>query len=263
MNNVNRNPNYPSAVISQSPIQKSDCYDLCGTKDLIIINVLKYKQRSTNINHEENQEHEERTGSQKDVERLEIAFCSRDFNIVRKLTNGEVFYDQVESTLKSYVDSDAKPSFFAIAIMAHGDEGDLVAFSDWKCESVNKILEPIFKSPKFLGIPKLILCQFCRGVSQKYACHALDSIDSKKQKNALADTVQFFATAKGNPAFRTENGSPFITSFCEKFQREPDLMKVAFEVNDEISSQEFENNGEIYRVVPVLEVTLCKKIVFS
>ena len=252
LNNLNQNSNNNSTVISQSPTKKHGCYDLSGTKDLIIINVMKYTNGKP------------RTGSEKDVERLETAFGSRDFNIARKLTSGEVYYDQVKAALKSYVQSDAKPSFFAIAIMAHGDEEDFVRFSDGMPVSVNKILEPIFKSPKFLGIPKLILCQFCRGNSQAYTCHSLDSAELKKEKfaNSLADTVYYFATAKGNPAMRSKDGSPFITSFCEVFQREPDLMTVSFEVNREVADQEFWTNGDAYRVVPVFNHSLRKRIVF-
>ena len=255
MNNLYRNSSYQAAMISQSLNKKNDCYDLTGTKDLIIINVLKY----TNA--------QPRTGSEKDVERLENAFDSRGFNISRKLTNGEVLYNQVKAALKSYISSDAKPSFLTIAIMAHGDEEDRVLFSDGHRESVYKILEPIFKSSKFLGIPKLILCQFCRGYSRIYAGqdnYTLDSADLKKHNiNSFTDTIYYFATAKGNPAMRSKNGSPFITSFCRVFQREPDLMAVSFEVNREVADQEFQTSAETYRVVPVFNHSLRKRIVFS
>ena len=254
LNNLNQNSNYSSPIITQPRDKKSDYYDLSGDKDLIIINVSKYTNGKP------------RTGSEKDVERLENAFDSRDFNIARKLI-GEVYYNPVKAALKSYVKSDAKPSFLAIAIMAHGDEEDRVMFTDGYRESVNKILEPIFKSPKFLGVPKLILCQFCRGISQIYACqeyHTLDSADLKEHKyiNALADTVYYFATAKGNPAMRSKNGSPFITSFCKVFREEPDLMAVSFEVNREVADQEFCTNDDTYRVVPVFNHSLRKRIVF-
>ena len=258
LNNLNQISNYSSTMITRSPVKKNQCYDISGTKDLIIINVLKYKNGKP------------RTGSEKDVERLENAFESRDFNIAKKITTGEVLYDQVKEALKSYVKSDARPSLFAIAIMAHGDEEDRVLFSDGRLESVNKILEPIFKSPKFLGIPKLIICQFCRGNSQIYACqvdknNTLDSVDSKNDKfiNALSDTVYYFATAKGNPAMRSKNdGSPFITSFCKVFQTESEFMEMSYEIHTEVAAKEFWINGEIYRIVPFLSQSLRKKIVF-
>ena len=35
--------------------------------------------------------------------------------------------------------------------------------SDGKSIMLLKVLEPILVSPKFTGVPKLVICQFCRG----------------------------------------------------------------------------------------------------
>ena len=40
-----------------------------------------------------------------------------------------------------------------------------IQFSDGKAIKLLKLLEPILVSSKFRGIPKLVICQFCRGGS--------------------------------------------------------------------------------------------------
>ena len=235
------------------------CYDIEGERDLLIVNISKFVY-----------EHD-RYGSEEDVDLLRFEFQKRDFELFSNSLNGHVSYQDFQRLLDSYLKSKRKPKLFAIAIMSHGVENDYIEFSDGELRSIYQILKPIFIDEKLSGVPKLIIGQFCRGTSliSTGLNVAVDSVnDSPKTINGQADTLFYFATAKGNLATRDpKKGSPFIKEFCKIFRRENNLWNMSIAINRNIAEQVFriDYEGDIskYFQIPVFCHTFTKNLVFE
>ena len=235
-----------------------ETYDIDGDRDLLMINISKYDSS------------QERIGSDKDIKSLKAAFMRRKFQLFREALDGEVKKCDVQDLIDSYIQSHRKPKLFAIVVMAHGGEHDRVQFTNGYMLSINKLLEPLFNSEKLYNVPKIIVCQFCRGVSLITTSFQLDSADkTQSHSNTQADTMFFFATAEGNPAVRhPETGSPFVNEFCRVFCSENNAFNMSLKINKKLKKQEFQvfhESGESgkHRQVSSVRQTLEKQLIFE
>ena len=131
-------------------------------------------------------------------------------------------------------------------------------------------MESIFICDKLLGVPKLVICQFCRGDSLiPTATMVADSAnDNQTTINGQADTLFYFATATGNLAMRDDkNGSPFINVFCEVFRKEINVWKMSIAINRKIAEKDFRisRDGDVfeYKQIPVFCHSFTKMLIFE
>ena len=203
------------------------CYDIDGDRQYFIVNISKFDS------------HVDRSGSETDVELLQFAFARRNFNPIMDPLVGRVSYNDLKNAFDSYLASETKPKLFALAIMTHGKDNDFIQFSDKRCVSIYKVLEPLFNSSKLSGIPKLIIGQFCRGRALISTSSEIDSLDCpEKETNKQSDTMIFFATVKGTPAARnSKRCSPFIAHFCRVFCDENKIWKMSILINKKMTQE--------------------------
>lgn len=204
------------------------CYDIDGDREFLIVNISKFEN------------HFDRSGSETDVDLLVFAFKRRNFNPIMEPLVGRVSYNELKNAFDSYLESEGKPKLFAVAIMTHGADNDYIEFSDGKCVSIYKVLEPLFNSSKLNGVPKLIIGQFCRGKALiSTSVPDIDCIDGpKNETHKQLNTMYFFATANGTPAARSsKRGSPFIAHFCRIFQDENNIWKMSISINEKMAQE--------------------------
>ena len=235
-------------------------YDINGNRDLLIVNIAKFDNQDG------------RSGSEVDVESLKSSFGTKSFKLFKDPLNGRVTYNDFHNLLKAYIKHIQKkgtPKLLAIAIMSHGTENDKILFSDHGTKSVYKILKPIFTCDELTGVPKLVICQFCRGEFLiPTATMVADSAnDNQTTINGQADTLFYFATAIGNLAIRDDrNGSPFIKVFCEIFCKEKNVWEMSIAINRKIAEKDFRINydGDIskYKQIPFFCHSFTKMLIF-
>ena len=103
------------------------------------------------------------------------------------------------------------------------------------------LMEKIFDSQKLRDVPKLIICQFCRGEKEIKSSFYTDTSGSPPpKKNKQCDTMYFFATMSGTVALRCgKDGSPFIHAFCRAFVSEDNVLTMTTKINAFLSQHRF------------------------
>ena len=123
-----------------------------------------------------------------------------------------------------------------------------IEFSDGNEIEMLKLLESFFTEDTFLMVPKLIICQFCRGtlIEQTGFDSSIQELQREVNGQEIVMTIFnpkfnpkklivtqrnypninktdmaiLYATASGNPAPRSSSsGSPFITNLCEQLKK--------------------------------------------
>ena len=124
-----------------------------------------------------------------------------------------------------------------------------IEFSEGKDIKMLKLLEKFFTEDEFSTVPKLIICQFCRGTTMVATeTDGTNNSDLPRKVNGQEIVMEIFnpkfnpkklivtkrnypnknktdmailyATASGNHAPRSRSsGSPFITKLCEQLQK--------------------------------------------
>ena len=248
--------------IQEENIIAQPTYDIKGDRDLLIMNISKFESENLPSKFD-------RLGSEVDVHALKFSFEARNFELVEKPLNGWVSYRDLQNLLDAYLKSEGRPKLFAIAIMSHGTENDKIQFSNGETKSVYKMLEPIFTRDKLSGVPKLVICQSCRGESLIPTAMVADSAkDDQTTINGQADTLFYFATAIGNLAVRdTKDGSPFIKVFCDTFRKENNFFNMSIAINRKIAEKDFpvEIDGDVikYKQIPVFCHSFTKSLEFE
>lgn len=237
----------------------SKVYDINGPRDFLMINISKYDQGN------------QRKGSIKDMKLLREAFSKRKFELHSMLTDHVTSRD-VDRLFDSYVKSKRSPKIVALAVMAHGTDDYCIKFSDGELNPIYKALEPLFNCPELHNVPKIVVCQFCRGESMIHTCFELDAVDAieniQPAFNSQTDTMYFFPTSVGSPAIRDPmNGSPFIKEFCRVFCEENDVYDMFLELNDSLAEKEFpvKYGGEpgTLKPAPMINSSFRKKLIFE
>ena len=245
-------------IESNSPTNES-CYDINGDRDIIIINISDYDDGKG----------QPRYGSQNDTKLLEKTFSKRNFSLFKQL-DGRVLINDVNNTFDAYLNSNRMPKIITVAVMAHGSENDNLHFSNGVAVPISKIMERLLNSPKLAGVPKLFICQFCRGTSMiSTSRFCFDSSDDcNLQTNTQADIMYFFATATGNQAYRDpESGSPFIAEFCDVFIKMNKLFDMELEIKSRFKKKKFpyvhDGQNVNHHQMPFVYSSLTKNIIFE
>jgi len=158
-------------------------------------------------------------------------------------------------------------------------------FSDGQIIPLPILLHNVMTCEELLGKPKLFLLQACRGSANSFQGNLPISINSCaidmendadtstniirnfKNRHAVVDTAEFWATPPDNQAFRTNvDVSFFIDKFCEifdKFGKVKNFEEMVHLVNDEMSQMPpVYFSGKNYYLAPYFEGCLRKELRF-
>jgi len=190
---------------------------LNGEKYILSVNIVKYN----GINRDRN-------GTEND-ERAIITTFKKYHGFKQKplCKSGNVKQNELLQAVKKFVaNTPEKPhnlKMLTFVIMCHGNQDGWIETSDGKTIRLLKVLEPILVSPKFTGIPKLVICQFCRGNFMNSAA-IMDGQPMTDRVNGQTDMIILHATAEGNPALRNgkTGASFFIQELCQQLSRRND-----------------------------------------
>ena len=184
--------------------------------------------------------------------------------------------------------------------MAHGTENDEIKFSDGEKYKLRKLLRPLLMCRNLNGKPKIVVTQFCRGISQLAGQIREPESDeevftdgdtqirvndqvritfifSTLVMNALKDRIILiiffkldmvicYATAPGNLAIRSTSGSHFIKLFGKFLRKNASIESIMKRVTKQICHKDYqiEHDGDIVkvRIAPQMESTLRKNLIF-
>jgi hypothetical protein len=243
------------------------------------------------VNFPEELELSPRKGSTKDKEDLVKVLTKFNFNVREfdDLTSLEI-----KRTLKKVAQEDHKENnCLLIVMMSHGDSEGIIYTNDDQIltESLWKPFIDVQACPTLEGKPKLFFIQACRGAltdfgavvekmivksigSLSIASNELSQSMLKSSKREIVytfdDVLIYFSTAEGFPAFKNAQGSWFIQSICDNFEKvltdgnPTDLMNILLRVNREIaySRQAVTDNGfNTCKQMPVICSMLTKSFI--
>ena len=200
-----------------------------------------------------------RSGSEKDVEKLEKLFGESLGFEVEKKTNltAKMMHDAMEKA-KSY----RHQCCLVVVVMSHGTcEGILGV--DGQIVTVRELMAYFTSTAcqSLAGKPKIFIIQACRNVEEQKgssdtdgpigqsvqvkntsACaHALESVSNIPNTPEMADMAIAFATVDSQSAYRsTDSGSWFIQAFVQtvsEFAATNSYQEMASIVNDRLSSK--------------------------
>ncbi|XP_076811814.1 uncharacterized protein LOC143458822 [Clavelina lepadiformis] len=218
----------------------------------------------------------DRSGSRKDVERIQELFESFGFevDVESNLDSRNLKKIVREYARKSYIDYDC----LVVFVMSHGLEGSVYGIDGFPvhCTWIHKCFRPQ-STPSLLDKPKMFFFQACQGdnrMSGHYftpapACEddidiETEAIESDSAHTVIATPVEAdfligHSTVPGYLSYRDkQEGSWYIETLIknlEKYHEKEDLLSILVKVNHEMSSKPFKQ-------MPMPIATLRKKIYF-
>ncbi|XP_035683208.1 caspase-3-like [Branchiostoma floridae] len=209
-------------------------------------------------------EMEERSGAERDTQKLEEAFKSLQVNTEVK-PHQNLKLPEMLKALKEEANRDHdNEDFFVCCIMSHGTQGKVYA-SDGFSIDILDILS-LFKEKRcssLMSKPKLFFIQACQGdKEQEIAGPYRDAFNSPSLTQASytteADFLIALATVPGYVAYRGEDGADFVNVLARVLKehgKSQDLMSMMTIVSEELNNK--------YGNSPFCSTTLRRKLFFT
>lgn len=164
----------------------------------------------------------ERTGTDKDVERLSILFGELGFDIIlhNDLTKQQTFKELENLGDQDYTQDDC----FVCWILTHGDDHGLLYTADGGKMHEDTFMSPFREIDGLLGKPKLFFFQACRGDRvDKGKTLVYDRADSSAATCRIPTNADFLVAYSTVPGFLSwshrVNGSWFVQAVCCVLER--------------------------------------------
>ena len=177
----------------------------------LLINMVKYQ----------NNAHEERSWSRKDVELLKEVFQNTlGFEQVEACTDKRA--DDVKTLLTSQASLDHSDSdCFVCFVMGHGEDGQIIA-SDNEIIDVANLLDPIRKCKSLEGKPKLFFLLACQTEvsspeQEEQLSTPLQIMNGNKNDLLIYRTTQRGQLARG---VISNKGSHFVRTLCQVLEKQ-------------------------------------------
>lgn len=172
-----------------------------------------------------------RDGSQEDVKQLKKTLGK--FNVTIKERHDRKKADIVkmarDQAAKNYKGFD----FIIYIIMTHGGPNKTLASRDEMYNLESEFVQEMQKNKTWLGVPKVIITQACRGGVETDAAPI-----NFLPPTSPNDTLKLFSTYEGFVSYRTTNGTYFIQELCAKLEQygeREELMAIMRRVTQEVS----------------------------
>jgi len=244
------------------------CYDLSGTKRVIIFNQKTFSSR-LKLN--------PRNGTEVDVRAIQNTFKSLNWEV--ELYNDSTVSQIRDIILKKVQLCEDDLAAISIFILSHGEDNGTVFAADYPFRVDHDILAQLTaeKCPGLAGRPKLIFVQACQGqetdqgvsVCDRRRRHtSQDSTSTYKIPN-YADFLIFQASFWDHFSFRSsETGSWFVQALCNKIDKSSDcepLFDILLTVSHSVALDKESNvpgrpNLDKKKQVPLLYSTMLRKM---
>ena len=218
---------------------------------------------------------DDRPGSNVDAERLEKLFKGIGYNVQvhRDPPSAWDFETQLKDLLAKHAIGDS----VIVAVMAHGSNEGVIC-SNGDTFSVNKIVSILGNADIYLGKPKLIFIQACRGsrihvlagsrmyvpLKTRIPVESDGASLDARQDEAHSDVLIGYATLPDFLSYQNlQQGSWYIQSLVEVFSQyafEEDVLSLLTFVNYKASGKFKTMRG--FRQIPAPQSTLTKKLFF-
>ena len=177
---------------------------------------------------------EERTGSEKDVDRILDTFEKLNFK-TRSVMSQKL--QQIKDLIENYSKKDySKDSCFICFIMSHGEYGKILSSDEKLIDLKADIIKPFKSNKTLVNKPKLFFIQACRGknvmpiIERLHISHDLYKQDTNTETETDAsklpkdaDILYSYATVEGYVAFRDPN--PGTSKYCVMLYQRKQLVK--------------------------------------
>ncbi|XP_068146078.1 caspase-7-like isoform X2 [Drosophila tropicalis] len=215
----------------------------------------KYKPANVYIfNHVKfDDRNEERTGSDKDVEKLMKTFNKFNCN-VEEIRNATLETVQI-TVSRLEMENFEEHSALVIVVLSHGGQNETILAKDGEYSLHKDILQPILKNRTLLGKPKIFFVQACKGQNVGYR---MDTTFSPK------DVFIGYSTFEGYAAWiHSENGSWFIQTLCEVLEKDGETKDIDVIMNKVIDTVKDQRIIQKEQQIPSVYRTLTKKYIFG
>ncbi|XP_030375429.1 caspase-1 [Scaptodrosophila lebanonensis] len=167
------------------------------------------------FNHEkfDTKKNEDRKGTNVDMEALRSAF--EKFNCkVEEIKNATV--QTVHSTAQKLEVYDFRSrSALVIVILSHGTRHGIIAAKNGDYSIDDSILFPILRNQTLKDKPKMFFIQACKGDMEQAGFHT----DAARPHGSPNEILKCYSTFEGYVSYRTDEGSPFIQTFCDTLKK--------------------------------------------
>ncbi|XP_059489241.1 uncharacterized protein LOC132204636 [Neocloeon triangulifer] len=214
-----------------------------------------------------------REGTDRDKTALVDAFKKHAFHVPN--IEDDLCISDIEYTIKKeIVNADHSDSdCVAIAILSHGNEGDMVYAKDRKY-SLSKLSDMLTadKCPALAGKPKLFFIQACKGEKKDEGRKiSVDSFNQSSQSYFTipceADFFFAFSTVPGYVSHRRIGfGSWFIQELCFKLMEDDSHERSIFQLMTEVVGTvaiEYESSDKNHKQIPSFASRLTKDLIFG
>ncbi|XP_014790088.1 caspase-7 [Octopus bimaculoides] len=203
-----------------------------------------------NVKFDDEEKHQERFGSEKDVEGITKLFT--DFNFDVQLYSNKTAEEMKAIIEKASKESTAREDCFVMFLMSHGVIGNIVG-TDGEKLSYSTIKTILRDSSQLKNKPKLIYVNACRVTYEKKAEEGYSNVP---------DLFVTYATIAERQAYRTDvRGSIFIKCLLtvyEKNKKECNIVSLSPEINEQVSK---ESNEISENQVSIVYSTLKKQVI--
>jgi len=204
-----------------------------------------------------------RSGSEKDVERLSNLFYDLNFEVELNL---DLYCSDTLDRIKDYSVRDySSCSCIIIFIMSHGGNGTIETIESGSMH-LNHFMDPFKTNNSLKNKPKLFFIQSCRG-NKEMAQHNSSSCSDSNNNNVCgtkvpieADYLYAYSTVEGYYSYRDpKSGSWFIQTLCDVISKQLNsdgqhILDILTDVSSLMTKKEI--------IVPTFESRLTKRFYF-
>ncbi|XP_068146439.1 caspase-7-like isoform X2 [Drosophila tropicalis] len=234
-------PQEPSKSSTTSLLSKTNEKRL-KPANVYIFNHVKFDDRN-----------EERTGSDKDVEKLTKTFNKFNCNVeeIRNATLETVHITVSRLEMENFEEHSA----LVIVVLSHGGQNETILAKDGVYSLHKDIIQPILKNRTLLGKPKIFFVQACRGQNVGYR------MDTTFSPN---DVFIGYSTFEGYVAWlHSENGSLFIQTLCEVLEKDGETKDINVIMNKVIDTVKDQRIIQNVQQVPSVTKTFPQEYIFG
>jgi hypothetical protein len=217
-------------------------------------------------------ERNERSGSERDVERLSALFDELKYDVISYIDKTA---EEMRKSIREMVKYDYKNvGSLLVFIMSHGVEGKILAKNEEEIY-LTEFIDPFKNVQSLKNKPKLFFVNACRGEGYVpiHDCVASDTLTSSDLNAAAktpieADFLFAYSTVANYYSIRNRtDGSWFIQILCgmiEQFKNTLDLGRILTRVNKGVADKEARNKyNQLVKMMSTFTSQLKKEFYFS